>query len=37
MGVNDCEARLGVIAVERVWRLLRKLGRAGEGPCFELP
>lgn len=36
MGVNDCEARMGMLSTKRAFELLRPIGGAGEGPCFEL-
>ena len=35
-GANDCEARMGVFSLERIWRMLTPLEPAA-GPCFRLP
>ena len=32
-GVNDCEAKVGTILVDRVWGMLEPLRGAGEGFC----
>ena len=35
-GINDCEARIGELSLERIWRMLRPLA-GSEGACFEWP
>ena len=35
-GVNDCEARVGSLPLEQIWRSLVPLDGAS-GPCFTMP
>ena len=36
LGVNDCEARLGVLPLEKIWRMLEPIDALeGTSKCFE--